>query len=84
MQKTCDFGLFFSELWSSRALFPAAGAFFSTCLHFLVFLGCQKHDLETPSTIKITLKGFEWSNLQLKTRKASLILIGLSVTQIDF
>ena len=39
----------------------------------------EKHDLETPSMIKITLKGFEWSNFQLKFRKASLILIGLSV-----
>ena len=44
----------------------------------------NKHDLETPSTIKITLKGFEWSNFQLKTRKAIPILIGLKVTKSTF
>ena len=41
----------------------------------------KKHDLETPSTIKITLKGFEWSNFQLKTQQGILILIGLKVTK---
>ena len=35
---------FFSESWAYAALFPAAGAFFSTFLHFLVFLVCQKHE----------------------------------------
>ena len=71
---------FFQRVIALRGgcLLPPA-AFFALVGRFLAFLGCNKHEkhgLEPPSTIKITLKGFEWSNFQLKTRKASLILIG--------
>ena len=67
-------------------LLPQAPFFplFGTFQYFQGAKNMKKHDLETPSTIKITLKGFEWSNFQLKTRKANLILIGLSVKKQTF
>ncbi len=40
--KKHGFGIFFSELWASRALPPAAGAFFPLVGTFLKKMGAKK------------------------------------------